>query len=141
MSNGSPARPSSAPAVRRRGDPAKRQLFIASMMVVFGSFMPWISTSLGSISGLRGPGLWTFYFSMLGIAGVLIPWRRVAGVQALIFAGVAIALPIWQMARIYRLVQFQGWMPGPGLVLVLGGGVLAAVAARKLLASPAAPPA
>ncbi len=141
MSNGSPARPSSRPVVRRKADPAKRQLFIASMMVIFGSFMPWVSTSLGSISGLRGPGLWTFYFSMLGIAGVLIPWRRVAGVQALVFAGVAVALPIWQVGRLYRLVGFDGWMPGPGIVLVFGGGVLAAVAARRLLVAPPGPPA
>ena len=141
MSNGSPARPSSRPVARRKADPARRQLLIASLMVIFGSFMPWISTSLGSISGLQGPGLWTFYFSMLGIAGVLIPWRRVAGVQALVFAGVAVALPIWQVARIYRVVAFEGWMPGPGIVLVFGGGVLAAVAARKLLAAPPAPPA
>ncbi len=141
MANSTSATSSGRPVVRRKADPAKRQLFIASLMVVFGSFMPWISTSVGSISGLQGPGLWTFYFSMLGIAGVLIPWRRVAGVQALIFAGVAVALPVWQVARIYRLVQFQGWMPGPGVVLVLGGGVLAVVAARKLLAAPAQPPA
>jgi hypothetical protein len=141
MANSPSATSSGRPVVRRKADPARRQLFIASMMVVFGSFMPWISTSVGSISGLRGPGLWTFYFSMLGIAGVLIPWRRVAGVQALVFAGVAIALPVWQVARIYNLVQFQGWMPGPGVVLVFGGGVLAAVAARKLLAPAPAPPA
>ena len=141
MSNGSSAPSSSRPVVRRKADPGRRQLLIASLMVILGSFMPWISTSLGSISGIRGPGLWTFYFSMLGIAGVLIPWRRVAGVQALLFAGVAVALPVWQLVRLYRLVQFQGWMPGPGLVLVFGGGVLAAVAARKLLAPPADPPA
>ena len=139
MSHGSSAPPSTRPVVRRKADPGRRQLLLASLMVVFGSFMPWISTSLGSISGLRGPGLWTFYFSMLGIAGVIVPWRRAAGVQALVFAAVAVALPVWQLLRLYRLVQFQGWMPGPGLVLVFGGGVLAAVAARKLLAAPVPP--
>jgi len=141
MSNRSSAPPSSRPVVRRKADPARRQLLIASVMVIIGSFMPWISTSLGSISGIRGPGLWTFYFSMLGIAGVIIPWRRVAAVQALVFAAVAVVLPVWQVVRLYRLVSFDGWMPGPGMVLVFGGGVLAAVAARKLFGAPVEPPA
>lgn len=117
---------------RRRVDPAKRRLAGAVAMVLFGSFLPWIDTAVGSVSGARGAGLWTFYAAMLGLAGALIPMRRVAAVQAALFAAVAIVLPAWQVVRMLNLVGTGGWFPGPGLVVVFGGGVLAASAAVQL---------
>ena len=51
-----------------------------------------------------------------------------AGVLALVAAGLA----MWQVVHLVSLVGFSGWMPGPGLVLTLGGGMLAATAARSL---------
>jgi len=84
---------------------------------------------------MRGPGLWTFYASLLALAGALLPPRfHVAAlVQAGLVALIAIALPVWQVGRVITLVGFGGWAPGPGLVMTLGGGVLCAVAARDLL--------
>lgn len=83
---------------------------------------------------MRGPGLWTFYASLLALAGALLPPRfRVAAlVQAVFVAIVAVAFPVWQVGRVITLVGFGGWAPGPGLVMTLGGGVLCAVAARDL---------
>jgi hypothetical protein len=49
---------------------------------------------------------------------------------------VCVVLPAWQLFRAFDLLGTQGWLPGPGVVLVFGGGVLAAVAARSLLTSP-----
>ena len=69
-------------------------------MVLFGSFLPWIDTAVGSVSGARGAGLWTFYAAMLGLAAALIPMRRVAAVQAMIFAGVALLVPAWQVVHL-----------------------------------------
>lgn len=125
--------------VRRAPDPAKRRLAGAVAMVLFGSFLPWIDTGIGAIGGARGPGLWTFYAAMLGLAGALLPFRRAAAVQAAIFAGTAIVLPVWQVWRLLSVVGTEGWLPGPGLVLVLGGGVLAGVAAKQLFGPPPAP--
>ncbi|GAB3026127.1 hypothetical protein GCM10011376_12510 [Nocardioides flavus (ex Wang et al. 2016)] len=101
-------------------------------MVAFGSFLPWIDTAVGSVSGARGAGLWTFYAAMLGLAGAIVPLRRVAAVQAAVFAGVALVVPLWQVVHLLTLVGTDGWVPGPGLVLVLGGGVLAAAATAQL---------
>jgi hypothetical protein len=122
---------------RRRVDPAKRRLAGAVAMVAFGSFLPWIDTAVGSVSGARGAGLWTFYAAMLGLAGALVPMRRVAAVQAAIFAAVALLVPAWQVVHLLNLVGTDGWIPGPGLLLVAGGGVLAAIAAAQLFRSPA----
>lgn len=101
-------------------------------MVAFGSFLPWIDTPLGQISGARGAGLWTFYAAMLGLAGALVPLRTMALLQGAVLALVAVGLPVWQVVRLLNLVGTSGWMPGPGLVLVFGGGVLAAVAVRRM---------
>lgn len=101
-------------------------------MVTFGSFMPWLDTALGTVSGIRGAGLWTFYAAMLGLAGALVPIRTLAVVQGAIFAVVAVALPVWQLVHVLNLVGTGGWMPGPGLVLVFGGGVLAGVAVNRM---------
>ena len=129
-------RPSSAsaPTARRRVDPERKRLGLAVLMVVFGSFAPWLDTAVGPILGGRGAGLWTFYASLLGLAGALVPSRTVAGVQAGIMAVVCTVLPVWQLVRALSLLGTDGgWLPGPGLVLVFGGGVVAGVAALGLV--------
>jgi hypothetical protein len=130
----SPTRPAKGPSGKRPAVPGRKQLAGAVALVMFGSFLPWLSTAIENVSGARGPGLWTFYVAMLGLAGALLPprLRRWAGLQAGVMAAVCIALPVWQLVHMIDLVGFDGWMPGPGLVLVLGGGVLSGVAALRL---------
>ncbi len=101
-------------------------------MVALGSLLPWVDTAVGTILGTRGAGLWTFYASMLALTGAFLPWRRVAAAQAWVVALVAIALPVWQLVHMLSLVGTSGWMPGPGILLVLGGGVVAGGAAWRL---------
>ena len=120
-------------ARRPRVDPARKMLGGAAAMVLLGSFLPWVDTALGAIMGARGAGLWTFYAAMLGLAGALVPSRRIGGVQAAVMSAAAVGLPTWQVVHLLTLVGFEGWMPGPGLVLVFGGGVLSGVAAYRLL--------
>ncbi len=124
----------SATSTRRPRMPGQGQLIWASIMVALGSFLPWVSTGFGNISGMTGlgAGYWTFIAGTLGIAGGLMPYRRVAIVHGVITAIVAIALPVWQVLHLFSLVGFDGWMPGVGLVLVLFGGLFAAGAARTL---------
>lgn len=117
---------------RPRVETGRRWLLIAVAMVIVGSFLPWIDTAVGNVAGYRGGGIWTFYVSMLGFTGAFLPWRRVAAAQALVMAVVCVALPVWQVARLLDLVGTAGWIPGSGLVLVLLGGVVAAMAAVRL---------
>ena len=123
-------RPGRRPAPRV--EPARKKLLLAFGMVALGSLLPWIDTAVGTILGTRGAGLWTFYVSMLALTGAFVPWRRVAAVQAWIVALVAIALPVWQVVHMLDLVGLGGWMPGAGILLVFGGGVVAAGAAWRL---------
>ena len=124
--------PATARPVRRGAHPAKRLLLGASVMVMFGSFLPWIDTPIGSISGTRGAGLWNFYAAMLGFAAVMVPLRRLAMAQAAVLSAAAIGLATWQVVHLLSLVGTAGWRPGPGIVLVIGGGVAAGAAAYRL---------
>lgn len=108
-------------------------------MVLLGAWLPWMYTGLGAVAGVRGAGLWTMYAAVLGLAGAIIRKPRLAALHATALAVVAVALPAWQVVHLLSLVGFEGWMPGPGLVLTLGGGVLAATAARSLWVAGTAP--
>jgi hypothetical protein len=123
------------PAGRRRWPRAgrgQRPLLGAAAMVALGALLPWVYTGVGAVSGARGAGLWAFYAATLGLAGALVSSRAVAAVQAAVLAVVAVGLAGWQVLHLWSLVGMQGWFPGPGLVLTLGGGVLAGAAARSL---------
>jgi hypothetical protein len=41
---------------RRRLMPGQGQMLWASVMIAVGSFMPWVSTAFGNISGATGQG-------------------------------------------------------------------------------------
>ncbi|GGK73007.1 hypothetical protein [Ornithinimicrobium pekingense] len=122
-----------APApTRRRKMPGQLRLLAASVLMIVGAFLPWLYTPLGTVTGMRGPGLWTATVGMLALAGALVPVRVLAVLQAVVAAAICIVLPIWQLVHMLGLVGMQGWIPGPGLVLTLGGGALAAHAAWQL---------
>lgn len=127
-----------APArTRRRMDPARKRLLLASGMALLGSFLPWLYTGVGNVNGARGAGLWVAYAAIFGLAGALMPRRRISAFQGLVLAVVAIGLPAWQLVHIAGLVGMQGWMPGPGIIMCLGGGVLAALGSYQLWQRPA----
>lgn len=122
----------SRPVRRAPAAPGRRLLAGAAAMVILGSFMPWIDTAVGSVMGMRGAGLWTFYAACLGVAGALMPWLRVAAGHAAALAVVAFGLAAWQVVHLIGIVGLEGWRPGVGLVFVIGGSVCAAVAATRL---------
>ena len=115
----------------RRG---QRRLLLATPLLIIGGWLPWLYTPAGPISGIRGAGLWIFYAGLLALAGALVQprFRTAALVQAVVVAVAAIALPLWQIGRLLNLVGLAGWVPGPGLVMTLGGGALCALATRDL---------
>jgi len=128
--------PENKPRTRLRPKPpGQNQLVWFSLMIAVGSFLPWVSTGFGNISGATGmgAGYWTFIAAALGMAGGLMPWRKVAITHAWIVAAVAIALPVWQVLHLYSLVGFGGWRPGIGLVLVFFGGLFCVKAARTMM--------
>lgn len=123
----SPARPR-APRRSR----SSVHLLGASLMILVGAFLPWIYTGAGNVLGIRGAGLWTMYAALLGLGGAFIRSPRLASLHAAVLAVVATALPLWQVVHLLTRVGFTGWLPGAGLVLTVGGGVLAGFSAVAL---------
>jgi hypothetical protein len=109
-------------------------------MVLVGAFLPWVSTGVGNVVGVRGAGLWTMYAAVLGVAGAMLRSPRPAALHAGLLALIAVGLPLWQVAHLMSRVGLAGWIPGVGLVMTFGGGVVAGFAAVSLFrASRAAP--
>ncbi|GAB3245267.1 hypothetical protein [Nocardioides dilutus] len=122
---------------RRPMHPARRRLILGMVLIMVGSFLPWLYVGGIAKSGAFGPGLWTFYASMLGLAAVLLPFHRIGAAHAAVMAAVALGIPAWQVVHAIGLVGFTGWMPGPGLVMVVAGGVVSAACSVRLLRDPA----
>lgn len=124
------------PATGRRrwpyAGPGQVRLLLASLGVGLGSFLPWVDTAVGSFTGMAGPGVWTLYAAVLGLAGALVRRPHLAAVHAGLTGAVAVALPAWQGLRLAQLCGGGACLPAPGLLLVLAAGVAALVQARRL---------
>ncbi len=110
----------------------QQTLLWASALITVGAFLPWLMTGFGTFGGMRGAGTWTVFAGVIGIGAGLMRSRRLVFVHAIGIAAIAIALPTWQLLHTVRMVGFQGWFPGIGLVMTLGAGVIIANAAREI---------
>lgn len=123
---------SSAPADRSTArprwpyaGPGQKHLLLASLAIGIGSFLPWVDTVAGSFTGLAGPGVWTLYAAVLGLAGAMLRRPRVAAAHAAVTGVVAIAMPAWQGLRLLELCPGGACAPGLGLLVVAVAGVTA----------------
>lgn len=107
-------------------------LLLAAVPLVVGSFLPWLETGLLTFPGTAGPGLWTLCAGVVALAGAMAKRRVIVLGHAAVVAMAGVGLPVWQVARMARLVGWEGWFPGTGMFLVLVGGVASAVAAVRL---------
>ncbi len=110
----------------------QQTLLWASVLITVGAFLPWLMTGVGTFTGMRGAGSWTVFAGVIGIGVSLVRSRRVVLLHAIGIAGIAIALPTWQLVHTISLVGFRGWLPGIGLIMTLGGGIAIGRAAREI---------
>ena len=120
-----------SPRVRRRRLPVhgRGAMAIASLLVLVAAFLPWVQTQLGTFWGLDGPGRWTLYAAIIGLAGTLHQRRSLLVVHALVVATVSFGLAGWQILRLLSVCPPNGCLPGIGLLLTLFGAALALRAA------------
>lgn len=130
-----------ANAKRRRLMPGQGRLIVASILIALGAVIPWLQTGLGTLYNPQY--LWLFVFGFVALSGGLVPWRPVAFWHAVAAAVVTLGLSawyVWQLVTdIVTRVGFSGWLPGPGMVLTIAGGIVAIGAARTLAAIEAVP--
>jgi hypothetical protein len=109
----------------RWSHPRQKMLSLLALGVTIGAFLPWLDTPIGTYRGFAGPGLYLFYVGIIGLGAGLVPIRFLALAQGAIMAAVAVALPVWQMAKLASKVGLTGWAPGIGMVMILGCGIMA----------------
>lgn len=112
--------------------PAQGRLLLASLGIGLGSFLPWVDTAVGSFTGMAGPGVWSLYAAVLGVAGALVRRHRLAAAHAAVAGAVAVALPVWQGLRLLSICTGGACLPAPGLLLVLLAGGVALAQVRRL---------
>lgn len=139
MSSITSAGSAAAAPARRIMHPGSPGMLIGGLLLIIGSLTPWVSTPMGSLSGMAGAGLWVLCAGAIALAGALIPYRRLALAHAFV-PGVAVAaLVAWQVARLVQLsATTDSWgklLPGIGLVLVAGGAVILLRAAWRIRSS------
>ncbi|MGH3449356.1 MAG: hypothetical protein ACRDQW_01235, partial [Haloechinothrix sp.] len=114
-------------------------MILGGLLLLVGSAMPWVSTPMGHLSGLAGPGLWALSAGFIAIAGALLPYRRVALAHALVPGAAMLLLVAWQAIRLMQLsASTDSWgklLPGIGLVLVAGGAVVLLRSAARIRAA------
>lgn len=110
----------------------QQTLLWASTLITVGAFLPWLMTGVGTFTGMRGAGSWTVFAGVIGIGVSLVRSRVVVLVHAIAIAAIAIGLTSWQLLHTISLVGFRGWLPGVGLLMTLGGGIVIARAAREI---------
>ncbi len=108
------------------GHPRQKVLLLVGFGVAVGAFLPWLETPLGTYRGFAGPGEYLFYAGVIGIAAGLVPIRVLAVTQGAVLSVVALAIPLWQVIKLVSTVGFDGWVPGVGMMLILGCGLMAA---------------
>lgn len=141
---------SAPPRQRRRLHPGQKKLIIASIALFLGSWLPWFSTNVGNVSAtgftfdmnsnvimLAGqPGLWTWMASFAALGAGLMPWRQIAIGSAAVATLIGIAFPVYYLIQAFSGSYFfaqADWLPGPGLVFLVGGAVMSIIGARELL--------
>lgn len=112
--------------------PAQSRLLLASLAIGVGSFLPWVDTAFGTFTGMAGPGVWTLYAAVLGIAGALVRRGRLAAVHAGATGAVAVLLAAWQGLRLVGTCAGGACAPATGLLLVLVAGGVALAQVRPL---------
>lgn len=104
--------------------PKQRLLLLLAGGIILGAFLPWLETPVGTYRAWAGPGQYLFYAGVLGFAGGLVPVRMMAIIQAAVMSAVAITLPVWQILKIFSAVRLEGWVPGIGMIMILGCGIM-----------------
>jgi hypothetical protein len=120
-------------AKRRRLLPGQGRLIVASLLIIAGAFIPWLQTGAGTF--YHPLYLWVFVIGVLGFSAGLVPWQTLAMWQAYATGVLSILLIAWYLLELTSLVArvgFSGWTIGAGLLLTVGGAVLAILSGRMI---------
>ena len=109
------------------------KLLLAAIGILLGSALPW-AFILGQLLWASPLALmWSFCAGLVTVAAAVARWRWLVVFSGLSGGATAIFFSMWQTARIVDVCALSlDCMPGPGVGLLLAGGLGALYGAARL---------
>jgi hypothetical protein len=117
--------PPTQPAARWPYFPGQPSLLAAAVAIFLGSALPWAFVFGQFLWGSAAALTWTLSAGLLVLAAAMVRWRLLALLSAGGGGAIAGFFALWQTGRILTRCLSLDCVPGPGLGLLLGGGLLA----------------
>lgn len=113
--------------------PGQAYLVLAGLLLLLGTVLPW-AFILGKLLWASPVALmWTFWAAVVTLAAAVAPWRRVVAFSAFAGGATGLVFGVWQTAKILDVCALSlACLPGPGLGVLLSGGLLAAHRAVRI---------
>ena len=109
--------------------------------MLLGSALPWAYILGRLLSASPTALMWTGWAGLVTLAAAVAPWRGLAAFSAFAGGATAIGFALWQTTRIVdRCGLTLDCLPGPGVGLLLMGGVAAVYRSVRLLSAEARSP-
>ena len=105
----------------------------AAVAILLGSALPWALVFGRFLWGSPAALTWTLSGGLLVLAASIVRWWLPAVLSAAGGGAIAAFFALWQTERIITRCRSLDCVPGPGLGLLLGGGLLALYHAARLV--------
>lgn len=114
-------------AERRRWPyfPGQAAFLVAAIVIFAGTALPWALVLGRLLWGSPGALTWTLSGGFLVLAGAIVRRRALGALSAAGGGAIAVFFALWQTSRILSRCLSLDCLPGPGLGLLLAGGLLA----------------
>lgn len=105
--------------------PSQKILLVAGIGILAGTALPWVLLFGKAVWGTPLAVSWTLWAGIMVLASAAVRWRTIVLVSAFIGGGVALYFGAWQTLRIMTTCFSFHCLPGPGLGLLVIGGIAA----------------
>lgn len=103
---------------------SQKVLLFAAVAILAGTALPWGIILGKALWGTPLAVSWTLWAGIMVLASSAVPWRKVIISSAALGGAVATYFGLWQATRIFSKCLSFDCLPGPGLGLVLTGGLV-----------------
>lgn len=104
---------------------AQKRLLVSGIAMWIGAFLPWLLILGQSLRATPLAVSWALWAGLMTIAGASVRWRGVAALSALLGGGAAVYLSAWQMTKLLGVCVSAQCLPGPGVAVFFGAGIVA----------------
>jgi hypothetical protein len=111
----------------------QRNLLFAGLGMWIGAALPWALVLGKALWGAPMAASWVLWAGLITVAGGAVRWRNLAALSGFIGGVVAAYFALWQTTHIVQTCSLSiHCVPGPGVGLVLIGGIVAIVNSYRL---------